>query len=201
MRFWRRSKRITEVYLHHQTAVFRKDCYGQHGAFLGKASDGKQVFDRLNIAGSTHYQSHINKHDLIFIDFSRLPERHASYDSYISRITEGLKNDLLHEFSSLALDSRQPLWDMMDEIFQRTNQRFVFVMDEWDAVFHMPFISQKEQYLLFLKNLLKNQVYVELAYMTGILPIAKYSGGSELNMFSEYNMATQEKFSGYFGFS
>ena len=51
------------------------------------------------------------------------------------------------------------------------------------------------------QNLLKNQVYVELAYMTGILPIAKYSGGSELNMFSEYNMATQEKFSGYFGFS
>ena len=148
------------------------------------------MFDKLNIAGSTHYQSHINKYDLIYIDFSRLPERHASYDSYISRITEGLKND-----------SRQPLWDMMDEIFQRTNQRFVFVMDEWDAVFHMPFISQKEQYLLFLKNLLKNQVYVELAYMTGILPIAKYSGGSELNMFSEYNMATQEKFSGYFGFS
>lgn len=36
--------------------------------------------------------------------------------------------------------------------------------------------------------------------MTGILPIAKYSDGSELNMFAEYNMATKEKFSSYFGF-
>ncbi len=37
--------------------------------------------------------------------------------------------------------------------------------------------------------------------MTGILPIAKYSDGSELNMFLEYNMATAERFSDFFGFT
>ncbi len=37
--------------------------------------------------------------------------------------------------------------------------------------------------------------------MTGVLPIAKYSDGSELNMFLEYNMATRVRFSEYFGFS
>lgn len=37
--------------------------------------------------------------------------------------------------------------------------------------------------------------------MTGILPIAKYSSGSELNMFFEYSMATRAKFSEYFGFT
>lgn len=36
--------------------------------------------------------------------------------------------------------------------------------------------------------------------MTGVLPITKYSGGSELNMFLEYDMATKKKFSEYFGF-
>ncbi len=55
-------------------------------------------------------------------------------------------------------------------------------------------------YLLFLKTLLKDKVYVGLCYMTGILPIAKYSDGSELNMFLEYNMSTSERFSEYFGF-
>ena len=58
-----------------------------------------------------------------------------------------------------------------------------------------------EKYLEFLKNLLKGQVYVEFAYMTGILPIAKYSSGSELNMFLEYDIASSERFSEYFGFS
>lgn len=37
--------------------------------------------------------------------------------------------------------------------------------------------------------------------MTGILPIAKYSSGSELNMFVEYTMAGKIKYSEYFGFS
>ena len=94
------------------------------------------------------------------------------------------------------------LWDILAKIFQKTNRKFMFIMDEWDAVFHMPLISQKErqEYLLFLKNLLKDQVYVELLY-DRILPIAKYSAASELNMFVEYNMATRERFSSYFGFS
>ena len=61
----------------------------------------------------------------------------------------------------------------------------------------MPFISDddKKAFLLFLKSLLKGKIYVELAYMTGILPIAKYSSGSELNMFLEYDIAASERFS------
>lgn len=76
-------------------------------------------------------------------------------------------------------------------------------MDEWDAVFHMPFITDKDKdaFLLFLKSLLKSKAYVELAYMTGILPIAKYSSGSELNMFAEFQMTTMEVFCEYFGFT
>lgn len=77
------------------------------------------------------------------------------------------------------------------EVFEKTKETFVFVIDEWDAVFHMPFITgdRRQEYLAFLRNLLKDQAYVKFAYMTGVLPIAKYSSGSELNMFVEYDMA------------
>ena len=54
---------------------------------------------------------------------------------------------------------------------------------------------------MFLRNLLKDRPYVLLAYITGILPIAKYSSGSELNMFMEYTMISEEKFSDSFGFT
>lgn len=37
--------------------------------------------------------------------------------------------------------------------------------------------------------------------MTGILPIAKYSSGSELNMFWEYTMVSEAKYNEYFGFT
>lgn len=48
---------------------------------------------------------------------------------------------------------------------------------------------------------MKDRPYVLLAYITGILPIAKYSSGSELNMFMEYTMISEEKFSDSFGFT
>ncbi len=37
--------------------------------------------------------------------------------------------------------------------------------------------------------------------MTGVLPIAKYSSGSALNMFKEYNMLNDSKYDKYFGFT
>lgn len=43
-----------------------------------------------------------------------------------------------------------------------------------------------------MKKLLKVQSYVEFVHMTNVLPITKYSSGSELNMLVEHDMATSE---------
>lgn len=172
-------------------------------AYMGKASESHEIFDKLEISKTDHYHKHLNKHDVFYIDFSRMPENCSSYEQYIIRILDGLKEDVADKCSELQIDSQRAVWDILSAVFQQTGRKFVFVIDEWDAVFHMPFVSRKEQarYLDFLKNLFKDQEYVELAYMTGILPIAKYSDGSELNMFDEYDMAVKEKYGQYFGFS
>lgn len=44
-----------------------------------------------------------------------------------------------------------------------------------------------------MKLLLKDKSYVELAYITGILPFNKYKTGFALNMFREYTMFDQKK--------
>lgn len=68
-----------------------------------------------------------------------------------------------------------------------TGARFCFVMDEWDSMFFNSLFAEDDRcaFLVFLKQLLKGKPYVEFAYMTGILPVAKHSAGSELNMFAE----------------
>ena len=179
-------------------------------AFFGRTAKSGSVFQNLNILRAENYQSNIskdhileyfNKYDMIYIDFSEVPEKCSSYDEYITRILEGLRADLREAFPEF-ISNRKSVWDIMTDIFQKTKQKFVFVMDEWDAIFHMPFISDKDkqEFLRFLKALLKDKAYVEIAYMTGVLPIAKYSSGSEINMFKEYDMATSEVYSEYFGF-
>lgn len=173
------------------------------GAFLGKASDSGSIFNHLAVAGSAGYKKHLNQHNLIFIDFSRAPRGCNSYEQYIDRIQDGLNQDLKEAYPEIRIDVSGTVWDNLSAVFEKTGETFAFVFDEWDAVFHMPFISKDKQqeYLAFLKNLLKDQVYVVLAYMTGVLPVAKYSSGSELNMFVEYDMTVMERFSSYFGFT
>ncbi len=173
-------------------------------SFFEKSEGGSDVFDRLKISEYPKYKEHLNKHDVVYIDFSEMPKECDSYKKYISRIEEGIYYDLREKYSDLYLKQEDAIWDIFSKIFNETKKKFIFVMDEWDAVFHMSFMTEKEQRRLsafFLKLLLKGQSYVELAYMTGVLPIAKYSDGSELNMFLEYNMATRIRFSEYFGFS
>lgn len=92
-------------------------------------------------------------------------------------------------------------WTSSPEMLEKTGDRFIFVIDEWDAVFEAPFMTEKDKqtYILLLKALLKDRKYVQLVYMTGILPIAKYTSGSPLNMFREFTSFQDAKFYPYFG--
>ena len=161
------------------------------------------LFEHLHIAEYAGYKEQAGKHDVIYIDFSEMPRECQNYQEYIDRVQDGLVRDIQEAYPELVIENNAAVWDILSLVFNQTGHKFIFVIDEWDAVFHSSFITEKDKkdYLLFLKLLLKGQSYVELAYMTGVLPIAKYSDGSELNMFLEYNMATRVRFSEYFGFS
>ena len=124
-------------------------------AFFGKAADAEKIFKNLKISSSELYKKHLNRHHVIYIDFSEMPRDCANYQNYIDRIQNGINSDLAEGYPDIPIDTAKAVWDILTDIFQKTGDRFVFVMDEWDAVFHMPFIMEKERmdYLLFLKSL------------------------------------------------
>ena len=136
--------------------------------------------------------------------FNEAPRECRSYSSYISRIEEGLMDDLRIEYPDVPIRERDAVWDALKKIYEYGNEdKFIFVLDEWDYIYHQDFVTEQDKgsFTRFLSNLLKDKAYVEMAYMTGILPISKYSSGSELNMFCEYTMVNEEKYGEYFGFT
>lgn len=173
------------------------------GSFFMKGIHSDSLFRTLEISASPDYGKYLNQKNVIYIDFSRCDDECLDYKSYISNIKELLREDLRSAYPECGFRENGTVSEDLTRIHQMNQEKFIFVLDEWDAIFHMPFVTEKDkqQYLLFLKGLLKDQPYVSLAYMTGILPIAKYSSGSELNMFWEYSMIAQERFSKYFGFT
>lgn len=173
-------------------------------AFLSVGFDSRDIFGNLKIADSPFYTEHLNQHLVISISFNRLPRRCNSFEQYISRIEQKLLEDLAELYPQVTIDPEDAVWDALKAVYQAEPEtRFIFILDEWDFIFHRHFVTEEDkiEYIDFLSNLLKDQPYVALAYMTGILPIAKYSSGSELNMFLEYTMASEEMFGNAFGFT
>jgi len=169
------------------------------GAYYTRGADGHPLFERLKIADAENCQKYQNSHNVIFADMSRLPDFCNSYPEYISAVIEGLREDLRETYPALG----RKQYTSVSQMFRDSGDSFIFIIDEWDSVFYKDFmtVADKNAYLSFLKNLLKDQSYVELAYMTGVLPVAKYSSGSELNMFDEYNFINDTVYDAYFGFS
>lgn len=173
-------------------------------SFFSKACDAQELFQKLQIADAENYDRYRNRFSVIHISFNELGGRCTSYGQYIERIEKKLIKDLKREYPEMSIDESESAADVLLELYAADDTaQFLFVLDEWDFIFHQSFITEddKREYLMFLRNLLKDRPYVLLAYMTGILPIAKYSSGSELNMFSEFTMVAEERFSGYFGFT
>lgn len=122
-----------------------------------------------------------------------------TYQDFYQNIRDFFLMDLKNAYPDLTFREKAGI----AEAISSTGDQFIFVIDEWDAVFEMDFMTSgdKEKYLLFLRSLLKDKSYVHFAYMTGILPIAKYSSGSPLNMFDEFSAFDDVTFSSYFGLS
>ena len=172
-------------------------------SFFQKASDSSDVFDSLTISQVDDYRRYKNQYNVIRIDFSKMPRNCDSYTQYIERIEALLIEDVKEAYPQVKINEADAVGDILESVFVQCGEKFIFVLDEWDFIFHRDFINEidKEKYVAFLSNLLKDRPYVVLSYMTGILPIAKYSSGSELNMFAEFTMVNSPMFGEYFGFT
>ena len=172
-------------------------------SFFQKASDSSDVFDSLTISQVDDYKKYKNQYNVIRIDFSKMPRNCDSYTQYIERIEALLIDDVKEAYPQVKINEADAIGDILESVFVQCGEKFIFVLDEWDFIFHRDFINEidKEKYVAFLSNLLKDRPYVVLSYMTGILPIAKYSSGSELNMFAEFTMVNSPMFGEYFGFT
>lgn len=172
-------------------------------SFFQKASDSSDVFNSLAISQVDDYRRYKNQYNVIRIDFSKMPRNCDSYTQYIERIEALLIEDVKEAFPQVKINEADAVGDILESVFVQCGEKFIFVLDEWDFIFHRDFINEidKEKYVAFLSNLLKDRPYVVLSYMTGILPIAKYSSGSELNMFAEFTMVNSPMFGEYFGFT
>jgi len=170
-------------------------------SYYSKNVNSKEIFDKLNISKCDSYEKHLNKHNVIYITFNNNAGISDNYKDYINYYTSRLTKDIKELWPDVEISDDIP--DMLSEIQSKTGEGFIFIIDEWDFIFNNNLFTEqdRDKFLLFLKNLLKDKPYVDLCYMTGVLPIAKYCTGSALNMFREYNFLNDDKYYKFYGFT
>lgn len=172
-------------------------------AYYSRGCDSRELFQNLKIAQDPDFEKHLNKYNVIRLNIADFSEEAENIAQMLDFIREDLIEELLKEFSEIEMPKRKTLPKILETVFNATKIPFVFIIDEWDCIFR-EFKNDKDShdaYLNFLRNLLKNQPYSALAYMTGILPIKKYGNQSELNMFDEYSMTNQADLAEFTGFT
>ncbi|MCD7950694.1 MAG: AAA family ATPase [Erysipelotrichaceae bacterium] len=172
-------------------------------AYYSKGCDSKKLFADLKISKDSQYPMHLNKHNIIFIDIMEFYSCFNDIKEMIAYITKILMMEIKQEFSYVSFYDENNLSLSLRNVYSQTKERFIFIVDEWDCVLRDNDATEekKKEFLLFLRTLFKTQPYVELVYMTGILPIKKYGDESALNMFDEVSMLDPLGLESFMGFT
>lgn len=172
-------------------------------AYYTKGINSEPLFSELEIAQADNFKEHLNKHNVILLNFNDYFEESLNVEEGIRELIEEVVEDLSDKYPEVRIDTSKSLDRIFDKIYGITGEKFIFLIDEWDCVFRFMKGKEEEQYkfLSFIRRLFKDRAYVELVYMTGILPIKKYSTGSALNMFEEYTVLQPRELGKYLGFT
>ncbi len=172
-------------------------------AYYSCGCDSATLFAGLKIEKDLSYKSHLNRHHVIRLDIQQFLFHKSHLDIFIDKIQDMVIQELKEEYGDCFVIDSYGLPGVLRQIYARTGQGFIFIIDEWDCVFRMAKEREDIQkaYLDFLRGLFKGQDYVDLAYMTGILPIKKYGEHSALNVFKEFSMLNPGQLAKDFGFT
>lgn len=172
-------------------------------AYYSRGCDSEKLFQNLKIAESDSFQEHLNRYDVITLNMQEFLSRSKSMEEMLERVRKLVMRDMKKEYPGIDYFDDTDLIQSMQDVYEETRRPFVVIIDEWDCIFreYREHKQEQDEYLDFLRDLLKDREYIHLAYMTGILPIKKYGTHSALNMFMEFSMINPKQLAEFVGFT
>ena len=175
-------------------------------AYYSKGADSEKMFSGLEISKAADFRKHLNKYDLIHIDVQWFLANCAKADDVVAFITESILDELRTIYPCVLPSEEISLPDALSRIREKTGQKFVVIIDEWDVLIRDAAANSKVQkeYINFLRGMFKGTEptkYIQLAFLTGILPIKKLKTQSALNNFHQYSMLNPGPLASYIGFT
>ena len=175
-------------------------------AYYDKSCDSRELFHGLKAEQDSSFETYLNKYYVIRIDMTDFTTKYRGEKDIVRRIQESVMEDARDVFPDIKVREGDDLMDILFRISESTGERFVIIIDEWDAILREMGTDDRivTSYVDLLRRLFKgnsSNIVFAGAYLTGILPIKKYNTESALNNFCEYTMIRPGKMSNALGFT
>ena len=175
-------------------------------AYYSRGCDSEEMFSELTIGQAPDFKTHLNRYDVIHLDIQWCIEPAGGAEKVVSYITEKTIGELREYYPAEIPVNVKSLPEALSCVNGATGRKFILIIDEWDVLIRDEADNQKiqEDYICFLRALFKGTEptkYIQLAYLTGILPIKKVKTQSALNNFDEYTMLFAGALAPYVGFT
>ncbi|MCD8130786.1 MAG: ATP-binding protein [Lachnospiraceae bacterium] len=176
-------------------------------AYYDKSCDSRALFEGLEISRKESFEKYLNQFDVIYLDITRFISTAEDIKNVVRDIQKKVIEELRQAYPDCVKEGETVLADALAAVSQRTDNEFVVIIDEWDALFREAKNDSglQKEYVQLLRGLFKGGTVTDetiaAAYITGILPIKRYGTESALTDFQEFTMTKPDILASYVGFT
>lgn len=126
-------------------------------AYYSKGCDSENMFSGLEISKSSDFKLHLNQYDVIHMDIQWFVSNCNDVNTVITFITNSVFDELREIYPCLSRQLVVTLPDALSRIRDKTDQKFVIIIDEWDVLIREKSANRKvqEEYINFLRGMFK----------------------------------------------
>ena len=175
-------------------------------AYYDKSCDSRELFAGLEAEKDKSFGEYLNRYYVINIDMTDFTTKYRGERDIVRFIQHDVMEEVVEVFPDITAKERDDLMDILYRISESTGERFIMIIDEWDAILREmgkdEYISTS--YVDLLRRLFKGSGSSDVfagVYLTGILPIKRYNTESALNNFREYSMIRPGRLATSLGFT
>ena len=175
-------------------------------AYYSKGCSSKEMFSGLEISRAKDFEKHLNQYDVLHWDIQWCMEPAGGPERIVSYISEKTISELKEYYPHILPEEIRSLPEALSRINAASGTKFIVIIDEWDVLIRdeAADLKTQEEYINFLRAMFKGTEptkYIQLAYLTGILPVKKEKTQSALNNFKDYSMLYAGPIAPYVGFT
>ena len=159
-------------------------------AYYSKGCSSGEMFSRLEISKAEDFKKHLNRYDVLHWDIQWCMEPAGGPERIVSYISEKTISELKEYYPNILPEELRSLPEALSRINVASGTKFIVIIDEWDVLIRDEAADIGTQ-----------EEYIQLAYLTGILPVKKEKTQSALNNFKDYSMLHAGPIASYVGFT